>query len=123
MELVNEQAKIPACGCRPVSQGHRPKLELRHQKGTKQSRLVLPKPALGQVGDEKSSMVHDIGNIHQLADLAQNISNFRIQQELTDFFVNRRDGLPLELVVVVFILVSPKRPMNVFLICRTTVAR
>ena len=110
LELVNEQVKVAAFGFRPVCPRHCAKLELRHQKGTKQIRLVMSKLAFGQVGDEQPLIVHDEGNVHFRFDLAQNVPNHRIQKELADFVLDRRDGLAFEPLVVVLIFLRPKRP-------------
>ena len=110
LELVNEQVKVAAFGFRPVCPRHRAKLELRHQKGTKQVRLVMAKLAFGQVGDEQPSIVHDEGDVHFLFDLAQNVPNHRIQKELADFVLDRRNGLALEPLVVVLHIPPPKMP-------------
>ena len=79
LELVNEEVEVPAFGFRPIRPRHRAKLELRHQKRAKQIRLVMPKLALGQVGDEQPSVVHHEGYVHLLLHLAQNVPHDGIQ--------------------------------------------
>ena len=64
----------------------------------------------GEVCDEESFIVHDEGNLHLRFDLAQNVPNHRIQEELADFVLNRRDGLALKALVIPLILLGPKGP-------------
>ena len=70
----------------------------------------MSEPAFGQVGDEQPSVVHDEWNVHFLFDLAQDVSDHRIQKELADLVLDRRDGLALEALVISRIFLRPKCP-------------
>ena len=70
----------------------------------------MAKLSFGQIRDEQSSVIHHEREIHFLFHLPQNISHNRIQKELPDFILDRRNGLAFEPLVVVFIFLRPKRP-------------
>ena len=61
----------------------------------------MAKLAFGQVGDEEPAIVHDKWNIHFFLDLAQNVTNDRIQKKLPKFVLDRRNGLAFEPLVIV----------------------
>lgn len=66
--------------------------------------------ALGQIRDEKPSGIHDEWDVHFSPDLAENISNDGVQEELTEFVLDRRNCFALETLVVAGVFVLPKVP-------------
>ena len=70
----------------------------------------MAKLSFGQIGDEQPAIVHDEADIHFGLHLPQNVANHRVQKELADFVLDRRDGFPLETLVVILILLGPERP-------------
>ena len=70
----------------------------------------MSKPAFGEIGDEEASVVHRERDAHLGFDLAQNVANHGIQEELADFVLDRGDGLTLETRVISGIFLRPKRP-------------
>ena len=66
--------------------------------------------SFGEVGDENSFVVHDEGETDPVPNLPENVANHRIQQELAELVLDRRDGFALEAWIVGLVFLSPKRP-------------
>lgn len=100
VELVNEQVEIATPGLRQVGARHGRELKLGREQRTQQIRLVGPEFAFGQVGDEHAAGVHQEAKINLGFDLAKNVPDRRVHQELADFVLNRCDGFADEARIV-----------------------
>ena len=64
--------------------------------------------AFGEVGDEDALLIHDKGNAHFAAHLADNVAQGRGEEQLTDLVLDRGDGLALEAGIPAFVFVLPE---------------
>src|ERR1035438_9613289 len=110
LELVNEEVEVGALFFGAVGPPHRAELKLSGEQGPEQICFVVAETPFGEVCDEEPFIVHDEGNLHLGLHLAQNVPNNRIQKELAQLVLNRRDGLALKALVIPLVLFGPKRP-------------
>src|SRR6185312_12161199 len=87
---------------------HRGQLKLGHQKRAKQIRFIVPDFAFREICDEYPLAIDHEGKAYLAFNLAENIPNDRRNQELTEFVLDRCDGLSLEPIVVIGIFGHPK---------------
>ena len=96
LELIDEEIKIaPLVLWLPIA-GHGGELELRDEQGAEQVGLVVADLALGEIGDEDASLVHDKGDAHLVAHLADDVADDGGEKQLADLVLDRGDGLAHE---------------------------
>lgn len=96
LELIDEQIKIASLVFRLTVPGHGRELKLRNEQRAEQVGFVVANLALGQIGDEDPTFVHDKGDAHLVAHLADDVTDDGGEEQLTGFVLDGRDGLAHE---------------------------
>ncbi len=88
--------------------GHGGELELGDEQGADEVGFIVADLAFGEIGDEDAPLVHDKGDAHLAAHLADDVAQDGGEQQLADFVLDRCDGLALEAGVPAFVFVLPE---------------
>ncbi len=108
LKLIHEEVEIAPLMFWLSTAGHGSELELGDEQGADQVGFVVADLALGEVGDEDATLVHDEGDAYLVAHLANDVADDWGEKELTGFVQNRSDGLALEASVPTLEFVLPK---------------
>lgn len=108
LELIDEEIKIAPQVLGLAVAGHGGELELGDEQGAEQVGFVVADLALGQVGDEDAAFVHDKGDTHLIAHLADDVADDGGEEQLPGFVLDRGDGLALEAGIPAFVFVLPE---------------
>lgn len=108
LELIDEEIKIAPQVLGLAVPGHGGELELGDEQGAEQVGFVVADLALGQVGDEDAAFVHDKGDAHLVAHLADDVADDGGEEQLPGFVLDRGDGLALEAGIPAFVFVLPE---------------
>ena len=108
LELIDEQEEIAPLMFRLAVAGHGGELELRDEQGAEQVGLVVADLALGEVREEDTAFVHDKGDTHLVAHLADDVADDGGEEELPGLVLDGRDGLAHEARLPALVFVLPE---------------
>ena len=108
LELIDEQIKVAALMLGLAVAGHGGELELRDEQGAEQVGFVVADLALGEVGDEDAALVHDKGDAHFVAHLADDVADDGGEKQLADLVLDRGDGFAHEARLPALVFILPK---------------
>jgi hypothetical protein len=89
LELIDEEIKIASLVLRLTVPGHGRELKLRDEQGAEQVGFVVADLALGQIGDEDAALVHDEGDAHLVAHLADDVADDGGEEQLAGLVLDR----------------------------------
>lgn len=108
LELIHKEIEVTTFLLGLAIAGHSGELELRDEQRADEVGFVVADLAFGEVGDEDAPLIHDKGNAHFAAHLADNVAQGRGEEQLTDLVLDRGDGLALEAGIPAFVFVLPE---------------
>lgn len=108
LELIDEEIKIAPLVLRLAVAGHGGELKLRDEQRAEQVGLVVADLALGEVREEDAALVHDKGDAHLAANLADDVTDNRGEEQLTGLVLDRSDGLAHEARLPALVFVLPE---------------
>lgn len=108
LELIDEEEKVAPLVLGLSIAGHGGELELRDEQGAEQVGLVVADLALGEVREEDAAFVHNKGDAHLAAHLADDVADDRGEKQLTGLVLDGRDGLAHEARLPALVFVLPE---------------
>ncbi len=93
LELIDVQVEVAALFLGDVRAAHGVQLELGHEHGTEERRVVLAELSLAQVHQDDLAAVHRMADIHFAVHLAHDIADERGREQLADLVLDGSYGL------------------------------